>query len=216
MAAASAGEVSGPVATMTLSQSAGGRPATSPRSMVISGCSSSARVTVGREIVAVDGQRAAGRQLVRVARAHDQRAGAAHLLVQQADGVGLGVVGAEGVGAHQLGQPVGLVRLGHALRAASRAAPRARPRRAICHAASLPARPPPMMWMGVWGMGRRVEESCRSLNRGWQMWIVSPSDPRHPRDAAPSSGPLRQCLQTRKIQTTTAALGNGGECQVQP
>ena len=38
MAADSAGEVSGPVAMMTLSQSAGGRPATSPRSMVTSGC----------------------------------------------------------------------------------------------------------------------------------------------------------------------------------
>ena len=69
MAAASAGEVSGPVAMMTLSQSAGGRPATSPRSMVISGCSASRRVTVGRETVAVDGQRAARRQLVGIARA---------------------------------------------------------------------------------------------------------------------------------------------------
>ena len=45
IAAASAGEVSGPVATMTLSQSAGGRPATSPRSIVTSGCASSAAVT---------------------------------------------------------------------------------------------------------------------------------------------------------------------------
>ena len=41
---------------------------------------------------------------------------AAHLLVQQADGVVLRIVGAEGVGADQLGQAVGLVRLGAAHR----------------------------------------------------------------------------------------------------
>ena len=114
MAAASAGEVSGPVAMMTLSQSAGGRPATSPRAMVMSGCSVEAPRDGGREMVAVDRQRAAGGQLVGVARAHDQRAGAAHLLVQQADRVGGGIVGAEAVGAHQLGQAVRLVRLRHA------------------------------------------------------------------------------------------------------
>ena len=34
LASASAGEVSGPVATITLSQSAGGRPAISPRSLI--------------------------------------------------------------------------------------------------------------------------------------------------------------------------------------
>ena len=45
IASASAGEVSGPVATMTESQPAGGRPATSPRSIVTSGCASSAAVT---------------------------------------------------------------------------------------------------------------------------------------------------------------------------
>ena len=42
MASASAGEVRGPVATMTLSQSAGGRPATSSRRISISGCAASA------------------------------------------------------------------------------------------------------------------------------------------------------------------------------
>ena len=105
MAADSAGEVSGPVATMTLSHSAGGRPATSPRSMVISGCSPSRRVTSAEKLIAIDGQRPAGRQLVGIARRHDQRARAPHLLVQQADGVGLGIVGAEAVGADQLGSP---------------------------------------------------------------------------------------------------------------
>jgi len=70
----------------------------------------------GREAVAVDRERAAGRQLVRIGRLHDQRAGAAHLLVQQADRIVGRIVGAEGVGAHQLGQALGLVRLGAAHR----------------------------------------------------------------------------------------------------
>ena len=65
MASANAGEVSGPVATMTLSQSSGGRPATSSRSIVTSGCASSASVRRG-EGVAVDGESAAGRHLVGV------------------------------------------------------------------------------------------------------------------------------------------------------
>jgi hypothetical protein len=45
IASASAGEVSGPVATMTLDQSAGGTPATSARSMATSGWASSRAVT---------------------------------------------------------------------------------------------------------------------------------------------------------------------------
>jgi len=57
IASASAGEVRGPVATMTLSQSSGGRPAISPRSIVISG---------SREAVAVDRERAACRYRVPV------------------------------------------------------------------------------------------------------------------------------------------------------
>ena len=62
--AASAGEVSGPVATMTLSQSAGGRPATSPRAIVIERMRLEVPRDVGGEAVAVDRQRAARRQLV--------------------------------------------------------------------------------------------------------------------------------------------------------
>ncbi len=49
MASASAGEVRGPVATMTLSHSAGGRPAISPRAMVTSGWASSARDTASEK-----------------------------------------------------------------------------------------------------------------------------------------------------------------------
>jgi hypothetical protein len=67
--------------------------------------------------VAIDGERPAGRQLVGVGGGEDQRAAAPHLLMQQADGIVLGIVGAERVGADQLGQAIGLVRLGLAHRA---------------------------------------------------------------------------------------------------
>jgi hypothetical protein len=62
--------------------------------------------------VAVDGQRAAGRHLCASAARMISEPQRPHLGVQQADGVVLGVVGAEGVGADQLGQAVGLVRVG--------------------------------------------------------------------------------------------------------
>ena len=64
MAADSAGEVSGPVAMMTLSQSGGGSPATSPRSMRDQRVRGQPARDLGREMIAVDGQRAAGGQLV--------------------------------------------------------------------------------------------------------------------------------------------------------
>ncbi len=64
--------------------------------------------------MAVHGQRAARGQLVRVGRAQDERTGAAHLLMQQADGVVLPIVGAEGIGADEFGQAVGLVGVGAA------------------------------------------------------------------------------------------------------
>ena len=62
-------------------------------------------------------QRAAGGHLVGVGRPHDQRAQTAHFGVQQADSVVGGIVGAEGVGADQLGKPFGLMGLGHPYRA---------------------------------------------------------------------------------------------------
>ena len=65
-----------------------------------------------REALAVDCERAPGRQLVGVGRRHDQRGGAAHLLMQQSDGVGLPFVRAEGVRADELGEGAGLMRLG--------------------------------------------------------------------------------------------------------
>ena len=77
--------------------------------MVTSGWASSARGDLGGEGLAVDGERAAGGQAVAVGGGDDQAAGRAHLPVQQADGVLLVVVGAEGVGADELGEAVGLV-----------------------------------------------------------------------------------------------------------
>ena len=62
----------------------------------------------------LDRQRPARRHLVGVGRPHDQRAQAAHLLVQQPDGVALGVVGPERVRADEFGQAVRPMRLGAA------------------------------------------------------------------------------------------------------
>jgi hypothetical protein len=95
------------VATITLSHAAGGSPAISSRRMSISGCAASA---------AVDRQRASGRDLIDVGRAHDQRAEPAHFLMQKPDGVVLVVVGTERIRADQLGQGRGLVGRGRAQR----------------------------------------------------------------------------------------------------
>ena len=114
MAAESASEVSGPVAMMTLShllrRHAGNLTAFDGDKGMIA----QRLRDVRREMIAVHRQRASGRKLVGVASRHDQRAGAAHFLVQQPDRVGGGIVGAETVGADELRQPIGLVRLGAA------------------------------------------------------------------------------------------------------
>ena len=59
--------------------------------------------------VAVDGERAAGRNLVLVGAGHDQRSGQPHLGMDDADGVGRRIVRAERVRAYQLGKAVGPV-----------------------------------------------------------------------------------------------------------
>ena len=64
------------------------------------------------EGVAVHGQGAAGGYLIDVAAGHDDRIQRPHLGVQQADRIELPVVRAEGVGADQLGQAVGVVGVG--------------------------------------------------------------------------------------------------------
>ena len=66
--------------------------------------------------MAIDRQGATGRQLVGIGRTHDEGARAAHLLVDHADGVVGGIVGAEGVGADQLGEVVGEMGFGGAHR----------------------------------------------------------------------------------------------------
>ncbi len=48
-----------------------------------------------RETLAVDRKRASSRELVRIARAHDQRTRAPHLLMEQPDRVVLPIVGTE-------------------------------------------------------------------------------------------------------------------------
>ena len=77
--------------------------------MVTSGWASRRRGDLGGEGLAVDGERAAGGDGVAVGGGDDEAAGRPHLPVQQADGVLLVVVGAEGVRADELGQAVGLV-----------------------------------------------------------------------------------------------------------
>ena len=66
------------------------------------------------ESVAVHGQRAAGRHAMLPGRAHDQRVAAAHLLMQQPDGVMFRVVGTEGIGTDQFSQPIRLMGVGFA------------------------------------------------------------------------------------------------------
>ena len=70
---------------------------------------------LGREAIAVDGQRRAGRDARRLRRPHDQRAEPAHLLLEEADRV-IELVAAERVAAHQFGAAGGLVHRGRLLR----------------------------------------------------------------------------------------------------
>ena len=109
-ALASDGEVRGPVATMTLSQAAGGKPVDL---LADDGDQRMARETL-RHLVgkafAVDGERAACGKLVAVGGGKNERACPPHLLMQEADGVARPIVGAERVRADELGERAGLVR----------------------------------------------------------------------------------------------------------
>ena len=142
---ASAIAVSGPVATMV---EAGGGEGVDPLAHELDiGMRGEPLGHRGGEAVAVDRQRRAGRHPVRVGGGHDQRAQRAHLGVEQADRIVLGIVGAEAVRADQLGEAVGV--MGRRRLAASRAFRERRtftPASASCQAASDPARPPPMIW----------------------------------------------------------------------
>ena len=67
-----------------------------------------------RERHAIDRKRTAGGEAMLVRRTHDERACAAHFFVQETDGIVLGVVRAEGVGADEFGQTIRDVRFGTA------------------------------------------------------------------------------------------------------
>ena len=64
----------------------------------------------GGEGLAVDRERRTGGHAVEVGGGHDERSERAHFLVEQADGIGLGIVGAEAVRADHFGEPVAVVR----------------------------------------------------------------------------------------------------------
>jgi hypothetical protein len=132
IASASASEVSGPVATMTLSQSSGGRPAISLALDGYERMAENGRFDAVREAVAVDRERASGRHLMRVGVLEDDRTERAHLAMQDPDRVGRGVVGTERIRADELGEMAGLVRGG------------ARLGRISCSTTGTPAPPPAM------------------------------------------------------------------------
>ncbi len=89
---ASTGEVSGPVATITLSHSGGGS-AISSRTISIKGWVVSAWVMAAEKPSRSTAKRAAGWNLVGIGCPHHQGVQPPHLLMQQADGVVLAVVG---------------------------------------------------------------------------------------------------------------------------
>ena len=80
-----------------------------------------------RKAVAVDSKRAPGRDLVGIGAFKDDRAQRAHLAMQDPDRVGRGVVGSEGIRAHELGQMGSAVR-GRACGSAAFRAERPEPR----------------------------------------------------------------------------------------
>ena len=143
---ARAGEVSGPVATMTLSQSAGG----SADFAALEGderVRRERRGDGGGKALAVDGQRAARRHLMGVGGAHDQRAEPAQLLVQQADRVVSWSSERNELEQTSSAQPSVLCgSVARSGRISCRTT--GTPACANCQAASEPARPPPMTWTG--------------------------------------------------------------------
>ena len=66
--------------------------------------------------LAIDRQRATGRNLIGIGRAHDQRTQPAHFSVQQSDRIIGGVIGAKRVGADELGEAIGAMGFRHPAR----------------------------------------------------------------------------------------------------
>ena len=106
MSVASASPVSGPVAKTT------GRASGMAVDLAVLDADARVRFDpaghLGAEDVAVDGERAAGGHPGHLAGRHHQRAGAAHLFLEQADRVPERGA-AEGVAAHELGQPIAVL-----------------------------------------------------------------------------------------------------------
>ena len=70
-----------------------------------------------RKTVTVNGQRTASGHLVLIGSSHDDRSHHPHFFMQNADGVGFGIVRPEAVRTDEFRQPFGLVGVGHAHRA---------------------------------------------------------------------------------------------------
>ena len=139
---------------------------------------------------AIDGERRASRHARQIGRAHDQRAQPAHLLFQEADGV-VQFVAAEGIAADELGEAVGLVHRGRACTGRISWMTTGTSIAAACHAASQPARPPPMMLI----MARAdIELTCRSV----------PARTRHQR--------VRHTSRTLRPATQAPVLPTGRSC----
>ena len=116
MSADNASEVSGPVATITgWDVVDSGIAATSSRTIVMSGCDGDRQGDRLGELLAIDGERRAGRHAALLRNPQDQRAEPPHFFLEETDCV-IELVAAEGVAAHELGEPVGLVNRGRANR----------------------------------------------------------------------------------------------------
>jgi hypothetical protein len=168
---------------------------------------------LGRERLAVDGERAAGGQGVAVGGGHDEAAGRAHLPVQEADGVLLMVVGAEGVGADELREAVGRWAK-VAVRGRISCRTTGTPISAACQAASLPARPPPMTWMGSmpWGRSRQAGPKRKAPGAGARgsagVGAFRRSAGRPPRRASTDQAPGPKAESTRKPPAMVTFLKN--------
>ena len=108
----------------------------------------------------IDRQRAAGWQLVRIGRAHDQRTGAPHLFVQQPTALFSHRRSGRN-SSRPARRAVGQVRLGPAPRRISCSTGHGR---ASCHAASLPASPPPTICTFL------LDAMCWDRNRAPPTW----------------------------------------------
>ncbi len=148
-----------------------------------------------REAVAIHRQRAAGGQLVAIGAAHDQRAEPAHLGVQHADCVRGLVIRAEGIGADQLGKPVGLVGIGaafgpHLVQHHGHAAPGELPGR-------FRARKPPTDHMN------RAHRHCHSAPSEYWRGLLARNEAGQNKTAPESRG--RVGLICRSVQAAEAA-----------